>query len=786
MKHRAPKRCGWGAGRFWLLVGCLALSLLAAPIASADPFQREFRFHNELGHTIYPVIQAPTDSNCGPNNGSQRRIFVNAGARGSGIPHGASATVRIPKDRPCASGGFYDASRIYIMIAQPEAFEATFPAGDAKRTVSDPDWNPAWDAELCPANPSGCWAGIAGADYGHDAPGQLLEYTIISQDPTTGDKFPSANDTRGIPFLDFDVSYVDDAYLPVAMAIDDTGATQFMGSTIGHPTNTSPYTTFNNRLAAFLKDAQWSRYAAYSDLNWNATGGRNTVFRDLVPEPRMDRLPSANILITDARTGGTSSFFQPSWDGAYSRLCNAGPFGNQNTPNRQCQIALPTVTNCCPDNNGVMQGCCDVRPYLIDNTIGAYTGNDRKVQNETLRVYRNSTLEEMTKRWKSWVRPISQGFCQNAKTRPDAPVVDKQEFCEAFDKTVDYIWKEFTEKDRKGPQACSRINDPQRRDQCLVQQIIGYDIKSGYDPKLCGRCPTDCPPVCVEEIQRNESVQALQRGLPWTPAGDPKVCKSRCPGDQCPLECVAPITPHKDARLYHRNKFLHFWADPASIYNLNPFAWFVHDHARGLAAPGAYSFSIDDFYGNFGGQGSAIIINVGGISALPNKEPFDPFKQYAVGVAPGWVQGTVCGRPFTVPESIRGKVGLSVPFAFWKDGSPIASCEVVLVDRFNQHVKYLLNEVTYQVSDALTGRQETVSGLSGVWATRPSSQTAEDDAYCVANSTLALVSAGKCKANLAHKGGNQDYVGVSSDHCLEPLEARCGKPMIVLNPPATD
>ena len=46
----------------------------------------------------------------------------------------------------------------------------------------------------------------------------------------------------------------------------------------------------------------------------------------------------------------------------------------------------------------------------------------------------------------------------------------------------------------------------------------------------------------------------------------------------------------------------------------------------GFAAPGAYSFSIDDFYGNFGGRGSSLIIEAGGFSTMPNQEPFDPFK----------------------------------------------------------------------------------------------------------------------------------------------------------------
>ena len=59
------------------------------------------------------------------------------------------------------------------------------------------------------------------------------------------------------------------------MAIDDGGATQFMGSTL-KPTD------FDARLTQFLTDGNWSRYAAYAPQNWatpeecTTPGGRPT------------------------------------------------------------------------------------------------------------------------------------------------------------------------------------------------------------------------------------------------------------------------------------------------------------------------------------------------------------------------------------------------------------------------------------------------------------------------------------------------------------------------------
>ena len=212
--------------------------LASGPAAAQNPeaFQRFIKIHNLLEQTIYPVIQSPQDppppdkpkakpTNCG--NGGLLRIVVNQGKEGAGIPPNGTVTVKIPKDKPCAIGGFYDASRIYIMVTNFDAFESLL--NDSQKTTRFPSW------DYVNYNPcDGCFVGQSGADYGHDAPGQLLEYTMISQNPADGGKFDDPNNPNGTSVLDFDVSYVDDAYLPVAMAIDDTGATQFMGSTLSY------------------------------------------------------------------------------------------------------------------------------------------------------------------------------------------------------------------------------------------------------------------------------------------------------------------------------------------------------------------------------------------------------------------------------------------------------------------------------------------------------------------------------------------------------------------------
>src|SRR4051794_1459881 len=104
----------------------LSLGLLAPPTALAqttDPFQRYIKFHNSLSTPIYPVIESPQSgtTNCG--SGGLLRIVVNKDTRGAGIPHGETATVALPKDAPCKIGGFYNASRIYVLGAQFDAVE---------------------------------------------------------------------------------------------------------------------------------------------------------------------------------------------------------------------------------------------------------------------------------------------------------------------------------------------------------------------------------------------------------------------------------------------------------------------------------------------------------------------------------------------------------------------------------------------------------------------------------------------------------------------------------------
>jgi hypothetical protein len=807
----------------FLLLGLTSLmpsAALAQP-GGTDEFQRTFTFHNHLPIKIFPVIQAPQNIgdkgervNCGfaneftPPRGLLR-IIVNDGTRGAGIAPGGSATVNIPKTTPCKSNGqfipgpFYTAARILIFVGKTATTTRFIEDLDllllgagqnrvANTEITDVTFNP----PLCP----GCWFSYANADYGNDFPGQLLEYTIISQSQA-GEAFPDPNDPRGKSQIDFDISYVDDVYLPVTMIVGD-GATQYMGSDLS-------FTQFNEQLTKFLASAKWSRFASYAPENFDASSPqRRSLFHDLIN--RTDKLPSGNLLAVGVTVGGGSFYYHPSNNGGRDVRCKPA---NDEATNRMCPVVdgLPAANDppdrpCCPDGNGNVAGCCDNKNFLIEGTLSRFVGTKTEFKFN----YTNQTLDALAPVWNRWIG-TAQSCTPAEVARAPVREADKAAFCSAFRKTFDFVWKSFLGFDK----VCSQQRSNAAQKQCLTASVIGYAIPPDDAIKKC-RCPAPddnpnaCPfDPCLKEGVLNQSVQALMRGLPWTPAGPAALC-TKCPSQvegECPVECIFPKVPDPDAKLWHRDGFLHFWAVDDPAYTLNPYTAFVHGfHNKdpqnpnfgkpGLSAPGAYSFSIDDFYGNFGTKGSTLIINVGSIQGLPNQEPYDPYKQYTVGFGEGWNHATVCGRRETPAEA--GKP-FNVPVSFWRNGVQSPECEIRVHATADEgiYLSFLLKEQNYTVKDRFVtdpNKEFPVAGLKGVFANRFGDPT-PDDEHCIQNSTdrtRAVRNAGFCTANLVAGSQEKDYVGVSNEPCRgvkpppneDPRYWTCGKPLVNLNIPS--
>jgi hypothetical protein len=827
----------WRAGLVAGLFAAAGAASLADPAASAqpsqspaaapDPMQRFIRFHNELSIPIYPVISADqtvgddgTTSNCPAKYGNKTvlRILVNGmDGRGKGIKQHETVVVKLPKTEDanaanplCPNGLFYNAARIVIFTVSPEAFDVelrkypttTDPATAQITTeISDP-----WTQGLCQALDgapvAGCWGGKAKAAYGSDAPGQLTEYTIISQfrgKPAAG----GPNDPTGVSNIGFNISYVDDAYLPVAMALAG-GATGYMGTALSSA-------TFNDRLTDFLHDpsTHWSAFAAWSPKQFEQT----TAFRDLVE--RTDKLPSGDIVLKETRTKDT-----PPGGSSYTyNVYNAND--QQPPPSKSCNAPAINLAchgnagNCCTTAAGpafpvseIFLACCDTPTNaLIDKISRTYNPQTKKFANS------NPTLTDIVARWMKWKNHTYN--CSTPVKELNNPAIDKVGFCHRFQQVVDFLWQQFTTFKTKDE--CDQLpigSDPYN--QCVVASIVGYDIEAsstGFDPNKCD-CPNldpnKCPKQCTDEAQRTQSVQALLRGVPWTGYGDPVTC-AMCPSldeAKCPrIACVAPQTRDisPDAKQYHFDKFLHFWApygSDGSAYNLDPYARFIHNEDQGVDALSAYGFSIDDFYGFFGGNGTTLVVDVGGKKALDNPQPRDPFTQYFASLGKGWVHVRACGREFPITDPGAGP---AFPISFWQQDGGVYKyeplCEVVAYKvrdkdhpTNDEYVSFQLEEITQDITDTYTGiLHKDIRGVVGVdkWgggmfaARGVNPPQSPDDAYCLAHSTPALRAAGKCKANLSPHGNNQAYVGVQE--CASGLASRhsvCGRPLMNLNIPA--
>jgi hypothetical protein len=830
----------------------LSLILLVAPAVPAqepppggtDEFQRSIIFYNDLLYTIWPVIQAPQDANCTTLYSKDKglvllRIHVNSQTRDRGIPPGESVTVVIPKTLPsCSQGAFYTAARIAVLVANAKEFEAVLKkqgqynqlTTNGSAPKAGQDWWVPYDAGLakpiCGTNleTDPCWIGWAEAAYPLDAPAQLLEYTIISQN-AKGEANANPNDDKdgARSFLDFDVSYVDEVYLPAQMA-PDTGATQYMGSGLD-------FTAFQGGLNDFLGHTTWPQWAAYADLNFTraSPATNRTAFAELLtkngigPSPR---LPSGLMVVENSRNGAGSVFYIPSYDTKANPPAVKACFDPAVPPkaNLQCQFSMPfgpdtNKRNCCPqDSDSVMLGCCDAQNFLIDKVTakGSTMSNDKTFTGEALR--------DLTSRWTKWTGVFN---CEVEK--PSSPVVESLQFCKDFKRTAKFAWNEFARQDANSAKPECKHLQGNERDECLTAKVVGYKIDSAQadqfknkcksPAKDCLECCPNCPAFCTVEKQLNESVQALLRGVPWNANGDPAtcaLCPSSNPQDCDPAKCVwvTADSASPAAKLYHFDGFLHFWAPYDSVYNLNPYARVVHvpgtrkwagSVPKGLDAPGAYSFSIDDFYGNFGGPGTNLIVAIGkrsNATRMPNPEPYDPYTQYFVSLGPGWDHIDVCGRPVKVPQGQQGGgVDFATPFSFYTpQGQRMDPCVITVFDKDGKFVKYKLNEVgaapdVYDVDDTylqqgnpFVVRTQPVRGLGGVSAVRKPGDPVPIDAFCMKPENHTAPES-KCTGNLAPVGrGNRDAYNSVEDHCPDTPEGRldpkCGRPLVKFSVPA--
>ncbi len=457
---------------FW----ALGFGYIASSIASADdPFQRYIKIKNELPFTVYPVIQSPlADNSDNKADTKVGRLFINQDADGNGVPPGQMVLVNIPKNG-VGKHRWYQAQRIFLFSVDPVKLEKRIKDSNVTTKADKPPQpNP------CPEEPEGaCWTGIANAAYWLDAPAQIIEYTVMSKDWTdnTNGKgvWPDADDTRGVPYLDIDVSYVDDMYMPVSMTLDDTGATKYMGTTI----NNKQFLQATERFIS-NKQIQWQIYAAYSVKNW-----LNNHFHDLVA--RSPHVPAGYNIINMPLAKDMSALYKAKPGSDTSANCGAW----QGCSN------LASDNLCCPAGDGMVLDCCgDFKPYLIDGTADSDPWNP--------------SLDAIYARWSRWIDQTPCADISKITSWPsDKPIFNKGAFCTAFQSTVQWVWAEYL-KDPTIQNSCLKYLRNKRYNYCVLESIIGYTAgsKAGqHGPKAGQHGP--------KAGRQPESVQALLRNVPW-------------------------------------------------------------------------------------------------------------------------------------------------------------------------------------------------------------------------------------------------------------------------------
>lgn len=565
----------------------LSTVMIVCTFASTHLIAAQNRYiiiHNELSQTIYPVIESPDDGNCKPKATTVKRIVVP-----EGVKNGETIKVYLPDS--C----WYNAGRTFIFTPNIEAFESFLDKKQQTQKGAHAECY-ALDQNKNQGASVSCYQGTAEASYPLDSPAQLTEFTFDADDPVTGK--PSVNPNTGRLMTDIDISYVDQTFLPVAMAIDTGGIAGYMGTTMS-------YDMFVPRVNHFLKQANWSSFAAYTKENWP-----NNVFHDLIP-------------FSYHTMGGYNLF---------------------NAVNSKATSSLYKVVN--PKEGDYA--------FLIENLVNDYPPS-------------NPSVTAIAAKWKAWLAPNNP--C-NDKAYLDNPAVDKQGFCEDFQATVQWVWDTY------------KNFEPEALDVQLIEYINGYT----HGPNG-GRLP--------------ESVQAILRGVPWNEAPKPQ---------------------------YQYDKWILFWAPADSPYSLNAFTHFIHNAGEGLDAA-AYSFSIDDKYGNFRDEGTGFIIDVGGANYLPNRSMYDPYQQYFVTWGENsWDHASVGGREVSIYKR-PGNARIS----FWKEGNQQEYCDVILytTEKSEPHLNFRLREEPKRVvTDTYTGIEHEVRGLETDIQYCQNHSSPELKAYC--------------------------------------------------------
>lgn len=552
------------------------LALLAAPSAWGADYQRYITFKNDFKFPIYPVIQVPED-NCIGGSTRVRRIIVN-GQGHNGLKAGEKVTVLIPPD---------DKRLVTVKVNGQDTQQwancwyrsgriyvfpvdlAAFEAAMVKLDSLTVAQTTQYQDSTFPRKPVTCFMG-GRADQPTAPPGQC--FTGVAKSSFAAD-VPAQ-----LAEYTFDSDFAD-THPPGETPVADTGR-PMADIDVSHV------------------DDIYLPIAA-SVYNHGATGYMGSGMPLLKFKQRMEKFRKADPTTGIRRWPIYRAYLPASWNNnAFSPLMPpllGGLTGaNPNTTAVRIAEHMPAMFNLINNTLSTPRSAIYSDPvanYLISG-VSFDAGTN---------IPASPIMQQYVDRWMLW---INNDPCTNLKSLiwPDNVVTgqfDTGNFCAKFRDNVRYVWNHFYSDKDDGFQAnqeqfrkdcgLNAIDAPYGNidldNACIIQHIVGY-ISQILGGELPGR------------------VQAALRGVAYDPVdGNPQ---------------------------YQFDPFLTFAAPYNSQFNLDPFTRFIHNTTDGVAAV-AYSFSIDDKYGNFRDASSGFLIDAGGVSALENPAPYDPYQQYRAG-----------------------------------------------------------------------------------------------------------------------------------------------------------
>jgi hypothetical protein len=247
-----------------------------APCTTIDPPCMTIKIYNNTsakdGHNIYPVLTTGISSpdkwlqlqfhDPGKSYGRDTGFRFDINPEKDGIPPGGHVTITLPLYTKLTADGelnrnidWWNGGRIEIFDAPASAHRPPEALTRLYTGVTDKDQAPVANiapGATRPACVEGCPSALelfaSKAGIKNNEPEQLTEYTIGSDNITQ----------LNVHQVDYDVSYVDTAYLPVAME-------PYNNKQVGYIGSPQSVTAFRQSLTSFLQTSKWKGWPRFKD-----------------------------------------------------------------------------------------------------------------------------------------------------------------------------------------------------------------------------------------------------------------------------------------------------------------------------------------------------------------------------------------------------------------------------------------------------------------------------------------------------------------------------------------